>query len=156
MGPSKYNRYSIGNLFAPLDRDVDTLRLQDVGHRISEEPSVEEMCKMFPQPPKQLSEREILPAYRSRPPSTNSPKPIALGDASGVSGWHIEDDVQLIENTSTKPKRGWRFYGTFACLAILNFTCAVDATILSVALPVSISRVTFTPMLTLSDDRSGA
>ncbi|KAF7898662.1 hypothetical protein EAF00_005108 [Botryotinia globosa] len=32
-------------------------------------------------------------------------------------------------------KRGWRFYGSFACLAILNLVCAIDATVLSVALP---------------------
>jgi hypothetical protein len=34
-------------------------------------------------------------------------------------------------------KRGWRFYGTFATLALLNLVAAIDATILSVALPVS-------------------
>jgi hypothetical protein len=33
-------------------------------------------------------------------------------------------------------KRGWRFHGTFGTLALLNFICAIDATILSVALPV--------------------
>lgn len=33
-------------------------------------------------------------------------------------------------------KRGWRFYGTISCLALVNFICAIDATILSVALPV--------------------
>ncbi|KAH8811638.1 major facilitator superfamily-domain-containing protein [Xylogone sp. PMI_703] len=33
------------------------------------------------------------------------------------------------------PKRNWRFYGTFGCLALLNFVCAIDATILSVSLP---------------------
>ena len=33
-------------------------------------------------------------------------------------------------------KRGWRFYGTFGTLALLNLICAIDATILSVALPV--------------------
>ncbi|KAM0161597.1 hypothetical protein ACHAPG_002239 [Botrytis cinerea] len=32
-------------------------------------------------------------------------------------------------------KRGWRFYGTFGTLALLNLICAIDATILSVALP---------------------
>jgi hypothetical protein len=35
-----------------------------------------------------------------------------------------------------EPRRGWRFYGTFGCLACLNLICAIDATILSVALPV--------------------
>ncbi len=37
---------------------------------------------------------------------------------------------------SKKSGRGWRFYGTFACLALLNLVCAIDATILAVALPV--------------------
>ncbi|RDL36552.1 MFS general substrate transporter [Venustampulla echinocandica] len=40
-----------------------------------------------------------------------------------------------VEGQTTTQKRSWRFYGTFACLALLNFICAIDATILSVALP---------------------
>lgn len=44
--------------------------------------------------------------------------------------------VEEIKDQPTVVKRGWRFYGTFACLALLNFICAIDATILSVALPV--------------------
>ncbi|KAH8798357.1 major facilitator superfamily domain-containing protein [Xylogone sp. PMI_703] len=35
----------------------------------------------------------------------------------------------------TKRKRTWRFFSTFGCLGIINLMCAVDATILSVALP---------------------
>lgn len=42
-----------------------------------------------------------------------------------------------VERSTTTQKRSWRFYGTFACLALLNLICAVDATILSVAIPVS-------------------
>jgi hypothetical protein len=42
-------------------------------------------------------------------------------------------------------KRGWRFYGTFATLAILNFVCAVDATILAVALPVRLPHTFLLP-----------
>lgn len=54
----------------------------------------------------------------------------------------LTDNMSNTTNQNTgmeqqKMKRGWRFYGTFFCLAILNFICAVDATILSVALPVS-------------------
>lgn len=37
---------------------------------------------------------------------------------------------------ATFTRRGWRFYGSFACLALLNLVCAIDATVLSVALPV--------------------
>jgi hypothetical protein len=40
------------------------------------------------------------------------------------------------EEQPVSVKRGWRFYGTFGTLALLNLICAIDATILSVALPV--------------------
>ncbi|KAM3076350.1 hypothetical protein ACMFMG_007171 [Clarireedia jacksonii] len=60
-----------------------------------------------------------------------------------------EDDTQSEESAKSsinmeksemysmdvEQKKGWRFLGTFACLAVLNFVCAIDATILSVALP---------------------
>ncbi len=48
-------------------------------------------------------------------------------------GAKAEVDVEVVQE---KQKRGWRFYCTFGCLAILNLICAIDATILSVALPV--------------------
>lgn len=32
----------------------------------------------------------------------------------------------------------WRFYGSFACLSLLNFVCDISITALSAALPVSI------------------
>jgi hypothetical protein len=47
----------------------------------------------------------------------------------------MEKEEVPVEVVEVK-KRGWRFYGTFACLALLNLVCAIDATILSVALPV--------------------
>jgi hypothetical protein len=54
---------------------------------------------------------------------------------------HETDNDSAMETTKRKespqkPGRGWRFYGTFACLALLNLVCAIDATILAVALPV--------------------
>lgn len=45
---------------------------------------------------------------------------------------------QAAETDQQETQRGWRFYGTFASLGLLNFVCAIDATILSVALPVRI------------------
>lgn len=42
----------------------------------------------------------------------------------------------MAADTEEASKRSWRFYGTFGCLALLNFVCAIDATILSVSLPV--------------------
>jgi hypothetical protein len=41
-----------------------------------------------------------------------------------------------MEEQPVSVKRGWRFHGTFGTLALLNLICAIDATILSVALPV--------------------
>jgi hypothetical protein len=40
------------------------------------------------------------------------------------------------EDETALKRRGWRFYGIFGCLALLNLVCAIDATILAVALPV--------------------
>ncbi|KAH8650274.1 MFS multidrug transporter-like protein [Tricladium varicosporioides] len=47
------------------------------------------------------------------------------------------DDISEMqkEEQPVSIKRGWRFYGTFGTLALLNLICAIDATILSVALP---------------------
>ncbi|KAG9245097.1 MFS multidrug transporter-like protein [Calycina marina] len=53
---------------------------------------------------------------------------------SDISYNSIQQEKAAASNGAA-PKRGWRFYGTFACLALLNFICAIDATILSVALP---------------------
>ena len=44
---------------------------------------------------------------------------------------------EMEEEQYVSTKRNWRFYGTFGTLALLNLICAIDATILSVALPVS-------------------
>jgi hypothetical protein len=41
-----------------------------------------------------------------------------------------------MEGQPVSVKGGWRFNGTFGTLALLNLICAIDATILSVALPV--------------------
>ena len=53
---------------------------------------------------------------------------------------------------SKKPGRVWRFYGTFACLALLNLICAIDATILAVALPVREFHRVFENTLTDSSE----
>jgi hypothetical protein len=48
------------------------------------------------------------------------------------------DDISEMqkEEQPVLVKRGWRFYRTFGTLALLNLICAINATILSVALPV--------------------
>ncbi|TGO20738.1 hypothetical protein BPAE_0269g00080 [Botrytis paeoniae] len=63
--------------------------------------------------------------------STLSPLP---GISSPDSG-SIDLEKSDMQTEPESKKRGWRFYGSFACLAILNLVCAIDATILSVALP---------------------
>lgn len=62
-----------------------------------------------------------------------------------------EKDLQIV---NVKAVRGWRFYGTFACLALLNLICAIDATILSVALPVMHARRCFDIILMILPDNS--
>jgi hypothetical protein len=45
--------------------------------------------------------------------------------------------------TDTKPslcKGDWRFLAAFGCLSLINLMCAIDATILSVALPVCFAQ----------------
>ena len=85
--------------------------------------------------------------------SSSSSKYLSLPEPGSIYGNHSSHrhvdstSTILTDNSSALPnrdvekepqrtKRGWRFYGTFTCLALLNFTCAIDATILSVALPV--------------------
>ena len=38
---------------------------------------------------------------------------------------------------SISAKIGWKFLSAFACLCLVNLVCAIDATIIAVALPVS-------------------
>ena len=64
------------------------------------------------------------------------------------------DYFEMEEERHASVKRSWRFYGTFGTLALLNLICAIDATILSVALPVSDSSDTRDTMLTTRQDNS--
>ncbi|TVY36443.1 Efflux pump [Lachnellula subtilissima] len=57
----------------------------------------------------------------------------AVSTSYSVSMSEIEKEI--VVKDAELLKRGWRFYGTFACLALLNLICAIDATILAVALP---------------------
>ncbi|KAI9649271.1 hypothetical protein NHQ30_001841 [Ciborinia camelliae] len=64
--------------------------------------------------------------------TTLSPSPGRVSPESTSIDLEKSDMPPIDPNSK---KRGWRFFGSFACLAILNFVCAIDATILSVALP---------------------
>lgn len=46
----------------------------------------------------------------------------------------IEAPIEVQGLSASKP--GWRFFAAFGCLCIINLACALEATILSVALPV--------------------
>lgn len=53
----------------------------------------------------------------------------------------IRDSTLTIEDKPLSPpptKLGWRFVGIFFALCVINLVCAIDATILAVALPVRI------------------
>jgi hypothetical protein len=70
----------------------------------------------------------------------------------------IEMEKSEMHSMDAEQKKGWRFFGTFACLAVLNFVCAIDATILSVALPVrsfgcSLFSFFFPVVMTETDSR---
>lgn len=53
----------------------------------------------------------------------------------------IRDSTITVEDKPLSPpptKLGWRFVGVFFALCVVNLVCAIDATILAVALPVCI------------------
>lgn len=45
--------------------------------------------------------------------------------------------ILAYDSTVVTTKVGWRFLTAFACLCLVNLVCAIDATIVAVALPVS-------------------
>ena len=67
-----------------------------------------------------------LPAYTKLETLAHPFRTMQAGDVSEME----------MEEQPVSVKRGWRFHGTFGALALLNLICAIDATILSVALPV--------------------
>ena len=48
----------------------------------------------------------------------------------------IATEEHVLGMEDEKPVRGWRFYGSFGSLCLATFIIAIDATIISVALPV--------------------
>lgn len=53
----------------------------------------------------------------------------------------VRDSTITLEDKPLAPpatKFGWRFIGVFFALCVVNLVCAIDATILAVALPVCI------------------
>jgi len=65
----------------------------------------------------------------------NAASPVPQQDVSNRDSTITIDDKPL---ASTPIKLGWRFIGVFFGLCVVNLVCAIDATVLAVALPVSI------------------
>lgn len=140
MHPSNY---SDDNVFSPLNADVSVITRFDAGHELSHERDLEphlQAMYMSSAPFSKTSRRDSiprkpLPLYHKIPMSHESV--ISTQSDSSDTAIQMAKEAEVsVENVDGKQKRGWRFYGTFACLAILNLICAIDATILSVALPV--------------------
>lgn len=50
---------------------------------------------------------------------------------------YFPEELPPIENEEPTGGMGWRFHAAFGCLCVVNLVCALDATSLAVALPVS-------------------
>ena len=88
-----------------------------------------------------VSRKVVAPTYRTFPPlATTYFQPPRSQDLEKPRVSQSQEPVEDAHSPKAPvaQKRGWMFLGTFACLALLNFICAIDATILSVALPVGI------------------
>ena len=132
--------YSQEDLFSPLDGDISlqtrfTVGPGKDGYAFESTP----LSPLSPLPPFSIKTdakyknlprfsipRKSLPVYE---PFHTQNEYFSTMQANRSS--EMEKDEQLVP-----VKRGWKFYGTFATLALLNLICAIDATILSVALPV--------------------
>lgn len=127
----------------------------DDSYRLESSPEGE----IVPNKPEHSADQQIISQPASSHHISKVPNP---KKENNQSSYHQTSDGSAIvskhdENMERqRRKRGWRFYGTFVSLAILNFVCAVDATILSVALPVrnclAFSQCVFFLMLTVSVD----
>lgn len=118
---------STEDLFSPLDREVIISTNFDIGS--SEEGQHARPKYKMPYPPPQAPRKVSIPR-----------KPVPVYDriqstSDSELSLDITTSLKIEKELEVKVNRGWRFYGTFACLAILNLICAIDATILAVALP---------------------
>jgi hypothetical protein len=122
--------YSTEHIFSPLDREHGVPTEFTVGPDRHENalPSTYIKSHVLSQNPRRISIlRKPVPVY-DKLPMTDS-------FLSTQTETVTEMEKEKVE-VAAAVNRGWRFYGAFACLALLNLVCAIDATILSVALPV--------------------
>lgn len=79
----------------------------------------------------------IVTHYPSRRPSTsNTSTATSLTMVSSDEMAATHQRPLDVPSPQTPSKHGWRFYAVFGCLCIISLVCALDATSLSVALPV--------------------
>lgn len=123
------SRYTNEDLFSPLDGDIGVSTKLTFG---SNEEDVDDGHIYSEPPPLQDTRRFSIP----RKPVPTYDKIENPNDSTLTMD--MDKNLEVEKTEEVKVKRGWRFYGTFACLAILNLICAIDATILAVALPVGI------------------
>jgi len=112
--------YSIGDMFSPLD----TVRFEDGSSQ--HVPSV--YSQTFPR----TSFSMLKSSSSFSEVFGNTESVVSTSYSNSMS----EIKKEIVVKDAELLRRGWRFYGTFACLALLNLICAIDATILAVALPV--------------------
>lgn len=132
------NMYTIEDI-SPLDAEVCVSTRN--GNGSSQSSSAPETYIEAP-PSRGTTESKKSVSSQGVSDTTNSSTPYTMSE--------FEKDMVVKETEVVK--RGWRFYGTFACLALLNLICAIDATILSVALPVSSSVPLRSDLLTTTED----
>jgi hypothetical protein len=99
-----------------------------------------------PVPPESLHERPHLPIDNKHLSyEENTPRPIMappfFDTTSGAASYmstssDSSSDMGKKQPFTPTPERDWRFYAAFLSLCVVNFVCALDATIVSVALPV--------------------
>lgn len=132
------SHYSIGDIFSPLDGDISLLdRLALFEPEAYRSPSPN---GMVPPPTDAFQRPRGASTTSSSKKSVFTYNKLRVGSTSSSNSSLKTDnkrdfDVGVVVEADVV-KRGWRFFGTFACLAILNFICSIDATILSVALSV--------------------
>jgi hypothetical protein len=142
--------YSQEDLFSPLDGDV-SLQTRFTFKGSGKEADAFESTPLSQITPLSLLSLEAGAKYKTLRQYSVPRKPLpvyeqittqneSFATMNTDQSSEMEKEVQLVP-----VKRGWRFWGTFATLALLNLICAIDATILSVALPVSSVADTFIP-----------
>ena len=145
--------YSTDDLFSPLDGDVSLQTRFAIGSG-----NAEDSFESMPLSPLSPFSIEANGQYKSLRRYSVPRKPLPgykqiHTHSDSISTMQTDQSSEMEKPEQPTPvKRGWRFYGTFATLAIANLICAIDATILSVALPVRKSPILFDIILTTVQD----